>query len=92
MEEQTEFEEFHWKGQKFYRCNQHWEGGNAPCAYASYDLEEVRRHAMEPHSRSGKRSAPVQRRPSSLLGPNGDPIIYGDDSEEFRDVAFRPEE
>ena len=85
----SEFETFHWKGQKRYRCPRAWENG-APCAFDHYDLEVVRQHAATPHNASGK--APATRRfISPIVDSRGETIVH-EEPGLFKDVKFKPEE
>jgi hypothetical protein len=85
------FEIFHWRGQKRYRCNQTWESGT-PCEFDTYDLEAIREHAREPHTRTGKPVEPPPARVSPILDESGKHIIVGNEKPtppEFSDFRFK---
>lgn len=93
------FEVFHWKGQTRYKCPLSWDSG-APCAFDTFELNEMYKHLQEPHNRTGMTPRKVTKLPSSLLDADGNPITYGDGSpvtntdgspKEFADVAFKEE-
>ncbi len=83
---QNEFEEFHWRGQKRYKCNRTWKSG-ASCEFDAYDLTEMRKHVSQPH---GEVVVRLQRT-SPLVDADGRTIVYGD-AAEVEGLRFKPEE
>ena len=82
---------FFWKNQRRFRCPRTWESGTA-CEYDTYDLEAMRRHIREPHSRTGKvaKRADDSQPAPMLYDGGGKPLRPGDTvSAEFRGLRFK---
>ena len=75
---------FMWKGQKRWKCPMTWESGDR-CAFDTHDLDAMREHMTQPHTRDGKPA--VTQVTSPLVDHEGKPIVR----EVFRDRPVTPD-
>ena len=78
MSTNTLYDTFIWKGQTRYRCNRRWDSGT-PCEYDTHDLNDMAKHAAQPHLRLATAGAPE----AAAFSPSDEKP-----APEFRDARF----